>query len=230
MNSLPPIPGLTLTGDYALAAIPARYAVELGRWNEAATLRPVGSSVPWAQAITWMAVGIGAARSTTLDRAADAERNLAHLRDVAQPKSQYWSNQIEVQRREVAAWIAQASGKREDAVAGMRAAAELEESMDKDAVTPGAIVPARELLAQMLQAQEKPQEALSEYETVLKTAPNRFNALWGAASAAESSGNTSAASRYFRTLIEVGVGSERIELETARKKVGVVAQETVPQR
>ncbi len=224
MNSLPPVPGLTLTGDYARAAIPARYALELGKWDEAAKLHPVADSVPWAEAISWMAVGLGSARSKSLDRAAEAERNLVRLRNVAQPKNAYWSNQIEVQRREVAAWIAQASGKPEDALAGMRSAAELEESMDKDAVTPGAVVPARELLAQLLQAQDKPADAFAEYEKSLRTAPNRFNALWGAASTAESVGNTSAASKYFQKLIEVGVGSERIELETARKKAGTVAR------
>ena len=100
------------------------------------------------------------------------------------------SNQIEVQRREVAAWITQASAMPEEAIAGMRSATELKESMDKDAVTPGAVVPARELLGQMLQLQNRPQDSLKEYETVLKTAPNRFNALRGAGSMAESAGDT----------------------------------------
>jgi tetratricopeptide (TPR) repeat protein len=225
MNSLPPLTSsLTLTGDYALAAIPVRYALELGKWEDASRLRPIAGSVPWAQAITWVAVGLGAARSNDVNRAAEAEHNLAGLRDAAQQKSLYWSNQIEVQRREVAAWIAQASGKAENALAGMRSAAELEESMDKDAVTPGAVVPARELLAQLLQAQKRPQEALLDYETVLKTAPNRFNALWGAASSAESAGKANAASKYFRKLAEIGVGTERQELEMARKKAGMVAR------
>jgi tetratricopeptide (TPR) repeat protein len=225
MNSLPPLrAGLTLVGGYAIAAIPARYTIELGKWDEAAHLQPAAGGLPWAQAITWMAVGIGAARSHDLTRAGEAERNLAILRDAAQPKNAYWSNQIEVQRREVTAWIAQASGKPEDAVAGMRSATELEESMDKDSVTPGPVVPARELLAQILQLQNHPQESFKEYEAVLKTAPNRFNALWGAASTAESSGDTTSASKYFGKLVEVGTGTERPELETARKKVGVMAR------
>jgi tetratricopeptide (TPR) repeat protein len=226
MNSLPALHGsaLTLTGDYATAAIPARYTLELGKWDDAARLQPVAGGAPWAQAITWMAVGIGAARSHDLARATEAERNLATLRDAAQSKSSYWSNQIEVQRREVAAWTTQASGKPEEAVAAMRSAAELEDSMDKDAVTPGAVIPARELLARMLQLQNRPQDSFREYETVLKTAPNRFNALWGAASSAESASDASAASIYFRKLVEVGVGAERPELETARKKAGAVAR------
>ena len=225
MKSLPPIPGLTLTGNYGLAAVPARYTLELGKWEEASRLQPMAEGVPWAQAITWMAVGLGASHSKDLPRAADAEKNLARLRDAAaQQKNTYWSNQIEVQRQEVAAWIMQASGKPTDAVAAMRSAAELEESMDKSPVTPGAVVPARELLARLLQEQERPQEAVAEYETVLKTAPNRFNALWGAASSAEAAGHAAVASKYFRKLADVGVGSERPELETARKKAGAVAR------
>lgn len=225
MKSLPPVRGLTLPGHYALAAVPARYALELGKWEEASRLQPMAEGVPWAQGITWMAVGLGAAHSKDLVRAAEAEKNLARLRDAAaQLKNTYWSNQIEVQRQEVAAWILQASGKPTDATAAMRSAAELEESMDKSPMTPGAVVPARELLAQLLQEQARPQEALVEFDTVLKTAPNRFNALWGAASSAESAGNAGAASKYYRKLAEVGVGSERPELETARKKAGAVAQ------
>lgn len=225
MKSLPPIPGLTLTGDYALAAVPARYTLELGKWEEASRLDPLADGAPWAQAITWMAVGLGAAHSKDPIRAAEAEKNLARLRDAAtQQKNTYWSNQIEVQRQEVAAWILHGSGKPVEAVTAMRAAAELEESMDKSPVTPGAVVPARELLAQLLQEQARPQEALAEFDTVLKTAPNRFNALWGAASSAESAGNAGAAAAYYRKLAEVGAGSERPELETARKKAGAVAQ------
>jgi len=170
-------------------------------------------------------VGLGAARAKDLTRAAEAEKDLTRLRDAAaQQKNTYWSNQIEVQRQEVAAWIMQASGKSADAAAAMRSAAELEESMDKSPVTPGAVIPARELLARLLQEQGRPQEAIVEYETVLKTAPNRFNALWGAASSAEAAGNAVVASKYFRKLAAVGVGSERPELETARKKAGALAR------
>src|SRR5580765_6655020 len=104
MRSLPLVPGLSLTGNYALAAIPARFTLELGKWGEASHLQPTAEGVPWAQAITWMAVGLGAAHSKDLARAGEAEKNLARLRDAAaQQKNTYWSNQIEVQRQEVAA-------------------------------------------------------------------------------------------------------------------------------
>src|SRR6266852_232718 len=208
-----------VTSTNGEAAVPARYTLELGKWEDASHLEVSAEGVPWAQAITWMAVGLGAAHSKNLARASEAEKNLARLRDAAaQQKNTYWSNQIEVQRQEVAASILQASGKSAEATAAMRSAAELEESMDKSPVTPGAVVPARELLAQLLQEQARPQEAITEYEAVLKTAPNRFNALWGAASSAEAAGNAAVASKYFRKLADVGVGSERPELEIARKK------------
>jgi len=225
MNSLPAVPGVTQTGGYAHAAIPARYTVELGQWEKASELRPVESSVLWAQAITWAAVGVGGARSQHADRASQAEHKLAELRDgLAQQQDTYWSNQVEVQRREVAAWMAQASGHNDEALGKLRSAAELEESMDKHAVTPGAVTPAREMLAELLLLEKHPTESLAEYEAVLKTAPNRFNALYGAASAAEAANNAVAAHRYFERLTQVAVGDERPELVTARKKIAVTAQ------
>jgi hypothetical protein len=220
MNSLPPIPGLTLTGNYGQAAIPARYAIELGNWEQASQLQVIEQSVPWAQAITWTAIGIGSARSNNLDRARLAEEKLAELRDAtAKQNNSYWSNQVEVQRREVAAWIAERSGKPEGALQQARSAAELEESMDKAAVTPGAVTPAREMLAEMLLLEHQSKESLAEYQSVLKIAPNRFNALYGAGRAAEATGDASAASTYFRKLTEVAVGDERPELKTARQRL-----------
>src|SRR5258708_29764652 len=161
MNSLPSVGGLTLTGDYALAAIPARCAIELGNWKQASELQVRTDSVPWAQAITWAAIGEGSARAGDLDRAAQAEHALASLVDtIAKKNNTYWSNQVEVQQREVAAWIAEKSGKSTDAIAMMKSAAELEESMDKDAVTPGAGKPAREMLAGVLLVEKPPQGEL----------------------------------------------------------------------
>ncbi len=220
LDSLRRVSGLTLTGNYAEAAIPARYTIELGKWKEASELRTDVSGVPWAQALTSMAVGIGSARSGNLERAKQAEANLASLRDSAKKSNAYWSDQIEVQRLEVAAWIAQSAGKPES-LALMRSAADLEESMDKHAVTPGAITPSREMLAQMLALHGKNKEALAEYQAVLKLTPNRFNALYGAAVAAEAASEGALASGFFRKLTEIAVGSERPELVTARGKLAV---------
>jgi len=226
MNSLQPVPGLSLTGNYGQSAIPARYALERRDWREASALKASDGGVPWARAITWMAYGIGSARSGDPAAASQAEQMLVSLRDSAASIDQYWSKQIEVHRREVAAWIAEANSKSDDAIATMRSAAELEESMDKHAVTPGAVLPAREMLGELLSVHGQAQAALAEYQAVLKVAPNRFNALYGAASAAESAGNSAVANQYFHKLTEVAVGEERPELVTARKKVAAVAQNT----
>jgi tetratricopeptide (TPR) repeat protein len=224
MNALPPVSGLSLTGGYAAAAIPARFPVELGKWEEASALNVRKDGVPWAQAITWMAIGIGSARSGNTKRAAEAEQSLAQLRDAAAKLDPYWSKQIEVQRQEVAAWIAQQSGDSAKAVTLMTAAADLEESMDKHAVTPGAVLPAREMLGQLHLEQKHPQPALEAFEAVLKAAPKRFNALYGAATAADAAGKTTVAHRYFQELIEASSGDERPELSTARTKVATAAR------
>jgi tetratricopeptide (TPR) repeat protein len=210
MHSLASVAGLTLTGDYAIAAIPARSTIELGNWKQAAELEVRKEGVPWAQAITWAAIGEGSARSGNLDRAAEAEQTLAFLvATIAKQNNLYWSNQVEVERREVAAWIAEKSGKSSEAMGTMRSAAELEESMDKDAVTPGPVTPAREMLAELLLLKNHPQESLTEYEAVLKVAPNRFNALYGAARSAEASGKEAIAKQYFQKLAEISPGEER---------------------
>jgi len=210
MNSLPPVSGLTLTGDYALAAVPARAAIELGDWQRASALTPQKGLVPWAEAITWAAIGEGSARAGNLERAANAEHTLAALRDATlKLNNVYWANQIEVQRREVSAWIAEKTGNKADAFSKMRSAVELEESMDKDAVTPGAVTPAREMLAELYSLENQPKESLAEYEAGLKVAPNRFNAVYGAARAAEASGNNDVAKRYYKKLSEISPGDER---------------------
>jgi hypothetical protein len=220
MNSLPPVQGLTLTGGYALAAIPARYSIEMGNWEQASQLRVDEKSVPWAQAISWAAIGEGNARAKNLERARQAEQKLADLRDgIAKQNNSYWSSQVEVQRLEVAAWIAQQDGKTSEGLKLARSAAELEESMEKSAVTPGSVTPAREMLAEMQLLEHHPKESLAEYQSVLKIAPKRFNALYGAARAAESAGDANAAADYFRKLTEVAVGDERPELKVAREKL-----------
>ena len=212
MNALSPVSGLTLTGDYALAAIPARAAIELCNWQQASALNVRKGAVPWAEAITWAAIGEASARTGNLERAANAEQTLAALRDATSKlNNTYWANQIEVQRREVAAWMAEKAENKSDAISKMRSAVELEESMDKDAVTPGAVTPAREMLAELYSLKNQPKESLAEYEAVLKVAPNRFNAVYGAARAAEASGNDAVAKRYYEKLTEISPGDERLK-------------------
>jgi len=95
--------------------------------------------------------------------------------------------------------------------------------MDKSGVTPGVVTPAREMLAELFALDKQPAAAFAEYEAVLKTAPNRFNALYGAAIAADASGNSASANLYYKKLNEIAVGDERPELLTARKRISASA-------
>lgn len=228
MLSFAPASGLTFTGNYALAAIPARSVLELGAWDAASRIEPLKTGVPWAQAISWTAIGVGSARSKNPSRAAEAERMLASLHEqAAKLNNSYWADQIEVQRREVAAWIARSSGKQDDALTMMRSAVELEESMDKHAVTPGAVIPAREMLAQMLTLNDQPKAAFAEYQAVLKLAPNRFNALYGAAASAEAAGQLQEARNYYLKVTEVAPGSQRTEQKAAQEKLASLSAHNI---
>jgi len=228
MLSFAPASGLTFTGNYALAAIPARSVLELGAWDAASRIEPLKTGVPWAQAISWTAIGVGSARSKNPSRAAEAERMLASLHEqAAKLNNSYWADQIEVQRREVAAWIARSSGKQDDGLTMMRSAVELEESMDKHAVTPGAVIPAREMLAQMLTLNDQPKAAFAEYQAVLKLAPNRFNALYGAAASAEAAGQLQEARNYYLKVTEVAPGSQRTEQKAAQEKLASLSAHNI---
>jgi len=179
---------------YALAAVPARYALERGRWAEAAALELAPASFPWAkypyaEAITQFARAVGAARSGDVARARAAVERLEALRAAAvDAKIPYWPDQIEIQRRAAAGWLARAEGRNDDAQRLLKEAAALEAATDKHPVTPGAVAPARELYADLLMDLGRPAEALAEYEASLKVAPNRRHAVAGAARAADAAG------------------------------------------
>ncbi len=179
------------TTAYGFAAIPARFVVERGDWQEAAALQVVPADFPWQQfgwceAITHFARGLGAARSGKLAEARSSLQRLEQLRDVDRAANRHYAaDQIEIQRLAVAAWIAHAEGKSSEALVFMRASAELEDATEKDNVSPGAIIPARELLGHLLLAMKQPHAALRELETVLERIPNRRNALLHAIEAAE---------------------------------------------
>src|SRR5687768_8288912 len=164
---------------YALAAVPARYALERGRWAEAAALEVTPAWFPWktfpyAEAITHHARAIGAARTGDVARAREAVTRLGALREAAiAAKIGYWPDQIEIQRREAAAWLAFAEGRKDEAVELMAAAVTLEESTDKHPVTPGAVLPARELQGDLLVALGRPEEARASYKASLAVAPSR---------------------------------------------------------
>ena len=166
---------------YAISAVPARFAVERREWKEAAAL-PLPTiidwtKVPYAEANIHFARGIGGVRAGDLSVARDAVSRLASIRQsLLDQKNPYWADQVEVQRLSVAAWIARAEKKDDEALKLMRAAADLEASTEKHPVTPGAIIPARELLAELLLDLGKRDDALAEAHRVLKDAPKRRNA------------------------------------------------------
>jgi tetratricopeptide (TPR) repeat protein len=205
--------------DYARSAIPARYAVERGMWQEAARLSdPDPSKFPFTSAIRIFARALGAARSGDPDA---ADRDAGRLRDIGATlkatKDEYWSAEVEVQQLGAEAWVAYAKGDHEQAIVLMRAAADKEDLSEKSSVSPGRLVPARELLGDMLLDSGRPADALAEYQASQTRDPRRFRGVWGAAQAAARAGDGSKARIYYVQLVEIaGDGDPRPELAVAR--------------
>jgi hypothetical protein len=205
--------------DYARAAIQARFAVERGEWKEAAGLpSPGDSKFPYTSAIRFFARGLGAARSGHPEAAG---QDLARLHDakaaMAAVRDDYWAAEIEVQELALQAWIAHAGGDRAEALKLMRAAADKEDLSEKSAVSPGRLVPARELLGDMLLEDGQAPEALAAYQASQKRDPKRFRSLWGAGRAADASGDKDKARVYYSELAGMaGDGEPRAELVAAR--------------
>ena len=167
--------------------------------------------------LTHFARGLGAARSGDAVAAEKSVQELARLRDALKAaKNEYWATEVEVSRLGVAAWTALAQGKRDEALALMRNAAEIEDRNEKHIVTPGRILPARELLGQMLLEVKRPADALKEFEASHSREPDRFAGLYGAAQAAAQSGDKARAKRHYARLVEVAGQGTRAELATAR--------------
>lgn len=207
-------------GYFALAAIPARYALERGDWRQAAQLVPRQSPFPHTDAITWFARGIGSARNGRIQPAQESAAQLKQIRErLLQAGESYWALQVEIQELEVRAWALMAEGNNQDALRTMELAAQREDDTEKSAVTPGPLAPARELLGEMLLATDQPAPALSQFEQTLKKEPGRFRALYGAAHAAKLSNNQQASRTYFRELLQVCRNADkpgRPELTEAR--------------
>ena len=190
-------------GYFAIAAIPARWILERADWRGATALTVRESPFPFTAAITWFARGIGAARSRDTVAAAEAVAQLERLRDrLAERGEGYWSQQVEIQRRGVAAWLLYAHDRRTEAIAEMRATAEMEAGTEKSVMTPGPILPAREMLGEMLYLNDNAAAALREFEATLATEPDRFWALAGAMNAAMAVGDTMRVRRYAQRLTE----------------------------
>jgi hypothetical protein len=191
----------SFVGYYGVAAMPARYAVERRAWKEAAALEPRESRWPFTTALTHFARGLGFARLGDADAARREADTLAAERDALKGQNNtYWANQVEVQRLAVVAWSALAQGARDEALREMRASADLEDSMEKHIVTPSPVVPARELLGDMLLELKRPAEALAAYEASAKREPNRLRGTYGAARAAELAGDAARAKSYYAKL------------------------------
>jgi tetratricopeptide (TPR) repeat protein len=210
-------------GLYAANTIPARYAVERRQWTEAANLSTdglPGGRYAWADATVYFARSLGAARSGKADQArADLAKLSACRQTLLDVKENYWSTQVEIQRRAAEAWLRFAEGREDDALATMRSAVELDDSTDKHPVTPGAVVPMRALLGDMLLAMKKADEAQTEFTKLMKTEPNRFAAIYGAARSAEMKGDRRAATEMYEKLTQQAAqgNQDRPELKEAKK-------------
>ncbi len=170
---------------YALAAVPARLALERQDWKAAAALVPrQPADYPWdrfpaMEALTHFAVALGAARVGDQPKAQRAIARLAELRTAAATATPYWAKQIEIQRLSAEAWLEFAAGRKDEALTAMRQAAELEATTDKSPITPGELLPASELLGDMLLELKRPKEALAAYQAALARSPGRRTALRG---------------------------------------------------
>ena len=198
------IPALAPPSYYARSAMPARYAVERGDWRSAANLAVMTGGPPYTEALSRFARAIGAAR-TGDDKAADAEAaQLQKLQEkLAFIGNVYWASEVEVQRIAATAWASFARGETATALAAMRAAADREDGQEKHITTPGRLLPARELLGDMLMEAGQPNAALVEYEQSFRRDPNRFRGLYGAARAAEAAGEPTKQKEYAQKLIDL---------------------------
>jgi len=209
---------------YAFASIPTRYVLENKLWKEAAAVKIHNESFPW-QKFPWQKAIIHFARlmgSAHTGNPQLARTELQHLQTLydtlTAQKDNYKANQVMIQLKTGEAWILLAEGKTNEALQAMKMAAGLEDKTEKHPVTPGEVIPAKELLADMLLQLNKPADALQAYEANLKTHPNRFNGLYGAAQASEKINNREKAKYYYSQLTAVANSSAaaRPELGTAR--------------
>jgi hypothetical protein len=207
--------------SFAMAAIPARYAMERLQWADAMilTVRPAPTT-PYTEAMTHFARALGAARA---GKPAEAAPDIARLKAIhdreLELKDAYWAEQVDIQRRVAEAWVAYANGQKDEGISLLAAAADAEDLTDKSAVTPGPLAPARELYGFMLLEAGRAKDALSAFEAVTKKEPNRFLALYGAGKAAEAAKQPVKAKGYYRQIVKIcaDAGPDRPELVYARK-------------
>src|SRR5690606_4366214 len=211
------------TTGYNFTAMPARYVVERSAWGEAAALRTPVDALPYVEAITRFTRGVSAARAGNAAAAAPETARLGEL--VATLRGQndaYWATIVEAQRLAVEAWVAFANGDTRGALRLAEEAAELEETVEKHPITPGPILPARELFGDLLMEVGEPTAALAAYEQTLEREPNRARTLFGAARAAEAAAETAKARTHYSALLELMGNADptREEPRVAREFLG----------
>jgi tetratricopeptide (TPR) repeat protein len=209
-----------VAAHYALAASPARYAIERGDWSGASQLQVRQSPFNYVMAMSHFARALGAARSGKPDAAKADIDKLAELRDkLRDAKDAYWSEIVDIQRQVAAAWVLHAEGKYDEALKAMSAAADAEDKTEKHAVTPGPLAPARELYGEMLLDRGMATEALAAFEATKAKEPNRFRGFLGAGAAAEKLGAKDKAKDNYGKLVALAASadSELPEVAAAKK-------------
>lgn len=215
---------------YAAAAIPARYALERGDWATAAglALRPAREQFDWSrfpegEAVNAYARGLGAARGGDAPAAQAEIARLARLRmAMTAQKKDYWIEQADIQTGAIAAWAAHAEGRDIDALQLMRETADREDRTEEHIMMPGRVIPVREMLGELLLDLGRPKEALAAFELSLTNDPNRFRAIYGAARAAQLSGDRGKSNKYYRQLLaQAATASGRPEIDRAKAAVAL---------
>ena len=229
VNKTPDPASVTPAVAYSMAAMPGRLELETHQWDAAAKIAdPDTAHFPWKkfpqyEALIYTAQGLGAARSGNAaeGNAAIEQINRLETKLGDTPQTRYWHDQLEISKGIVTAWTTLASGKKEDALHQMKTAADLEDATTKNPVSPGSLLPARELLGDMYMQLNRPAEALAAYEKSLESNPNRYNTYYGAALAAEKMKDMKKAKEYYQKLIALkGENpSNRESLQHAKKVV-----------
>jgi tetratricopeptide (TPR) repeat protein len=205
--------------DYALAASPARYAIERGDWDGASQLAVRPSGLAFAMSISHYARAVGAARSGKPDAAKADIQKLAELRDrLRDAKDNYWSHIVDIQRQVAAAWVLHAEGKYDEALTAMGAAADAEDKTEKHVITPGPMAPARELYGFMLLDRGMAKEALAAFQATKGKEPNRFQGYAGAATAADKLGDKATARENYQKLVALTATADTERPEVAAAK------------
>ena len=211
-------PTALVTG-YALSAIPARYAIERGMWRDAAALEPRKSRFAFADSMIWFAKSLGAALNGDFQTAEQSAKVLGDTVEALKAaKNNYWATEVNVQHQAALAWIAYGQGDKEIALKQMRGAADMEDASEKSPVSPGRVIPARELLAEMLMLSGNPAEALVQYERSQLRDPNRLRSLIGAGQAAAQINDRDKARSFYARVTElIGTSNARPEFKQVRE-------------